>query len=200
LWKSFGWSTVINLFYVPGAGLGAFVSDWIGPKYALALGVILQGAIGFLMSGIYKHLDQASQVGGFVVIYGIFLSLGELGPGDNIGLIASKTSASSIRGQYYGIAAALGKVGAFVGTYVFPDIIAAGGDDKVKQGQYPFFVSSALCIFSGIICLAFIPNIGQDTIDHEDHRFKQFLKQHGYDIDQLGTAEYKERRQSTSHP
>jgi hypothetical protein len=117
LWKSFGWSTVINLFYVPGAGLGAFVSDWIGPKYALALGVILQGAIGFLMSGIYKHLDQASQVGGFVVIYGIFLSLGELGPGDNIGLIASKTSASSIRGQYYGVAAAIGKVGAFVGKY-----------------------------------------------------------------------------------
>jgi MFS family permease len=102
LWKSFGWSTVINLFYVPGAFLGAFVSDWIGPKYALALGVILQGAVGFLMSGIYEHLDKASAVGGFVVIYGIFLSLGELGPGDNIGLIASKTSATSIRGQYYG--------------------------------------------------------------------------------------------------
>lgn len=70
LWKSFGWSTVINLFYVPGAFLGAFVSDWIGPKYALALGVILQGAVGFLMSGIYAHLDKASAVGGFVVIYG----------------------------------------------------------------------------------------------------------------------------------
>lgn len=196
LWKSFGWGTLINFFYIPGAFVGAFLSDWIGPKYALALGVVLQGAIGFLMSGIYSHLDQASQVGGFVVIYGIFLSLGEVGPGDNIGLIASKTSATSIRGQYYGIAAAIGKIGAFVGTYVFPDIIAAGGDDVIKQGQYPFFVSSALCIFSGIITLLFIPNIGQDTIDHEDQRFKEYLKQHGYDIDSLGTQEFKERRQS----
>ena len=74
LWKSFGWSTVINLFYIPGAGLGAFVSDWLGPKRALALGVILQGAVGFLMSGIYEHLDHPGQVGGFVVIFGIFLS------------------------------------------------------------------------------------------------------------------------------
>ena len=117
LWKSFSWSTVINLFYVPGSALGAFVSDWIGPKYCLALGVILQGIIGFVMSGIYGHLDHPGQVGGFVVIYGIFLSLGELGPGDNIGLVASKTSATSIRGQYYAIAAAIGKIGAFVGTY-----------------------------------------------------------------------------------
>ena len=184
------------MFYVPGALLGAFVSDWIGPKYALALGVILQGAVGFLMSGIYVHLDTASAVGGFVVIYGIFLSLGELGPGDNIGLIASKTSATSIRGQYYGIAAAIGKVGAFVGTYLFPDIIAAAGDDVVKQGQYPFFVSSALCIFSGIIALAFLPNIRQDTIDYEDFRFKEYLKDHGYDIETLGTDEFKARRHS----
>jgi MFS family permease len=75
LWTSFGWSTVINLFYIPGAVLGAFVSDWIGPKYTLVLGIVLQGAVGFLMSGIYVHLDKASAVGGFVVIYGIFVSL-----------------------------------------------------------------------------------------------------------------------------
>ena len=50
----------------------------------------------------------------------IFLSLGELGPGDNIGLVAAKTSATSIRGQYYGTAAAMGKIGAFVGSYLFP--------------------------------------------------------------------------------
>jgi hypothetical protein len=38
--------------------------------------------------------------------------LGEMGPGDNIGLVASKTSATGIRGEYYAIAAAMGKVGA----------------------------------------------------------------------------------------
>lgn len=115
--------------------------------------------------------------------------MGEFGPGDNIGLVAAKTCATPIRGQYYAIAAAVGKIGAFVGTYVFPDIIAAGGNSVIKQGQYPFFVSSSLCIFSGLICLAFIPNIKQDTIDYEDFRFKEYLKKHGYDIDTMGTQE-----------
>jgi MFS family permease len=113
--KSFGWNTVINLFYIPGAIFGSFYSDWIGPKYALASGVFVQGCVGFLMAGLYNTLAKPENVAGFAVVYGIFLSLGEVGPGDNIGLLASKTCATGVRGQYYAIAAAIGKIGAFVG-------------------------------------------------------------------------------------
>ena len=191
LWKSFGWNTVINLFYIPGAFIGAFLSDWIGPRYCLTLGVWLQGIVGFIMAALYGHLDSAAHVAGFVVVYGIFLALGEVGPGDNIGLVASKTSATSIRGQYYGIAAATGKIGAFVGNYLFPIIISDAGDDKIKMGQYPFWVSSSLCIFSGFLALFLLPHIGQDTITHEDERFNAYLAEHGYDISSMGTKEYR---------
>lgn len=40
-----------------------------------------------------------------------------IGPGNCLGLLASKSSATAIRGQFYGLAAAIGKVGAFVGTW-----------------------------------------------------------------------------------
>lgn len=90
----------------------------------------------------------------------IFLSLGELGPGDNIGLCAAKSSATAIRGQYYGIAAATGKIGAFVGTYVFP-VIQKHAPNEVRSGQDPFFVSSSLCIFSAALAFFFLPHIGQ---------------------------------------
>lgn len=137
----FGWNTVINLFYIPGTMLGAPASDWLGPRYALALGVFLQAVIGFIMAGDYFNLSQPSMIGGFVVVYGVFLALGEFGPGNNIGLLAAKTCATGIRGEglspllamsfssltvvcadnvkgkYYGIAAAIGKIGAFVGTW-----------------------------------------------------------------------------------
>lgn len=63
------------------------------------------------MSGCYGYLKMPQNIGGFVVVYGIFLALGEMGPGDNIGLVASKTCATGIRGQYYAIAAACGKIG-----------------------------------------------------------------------------------------
>jgi MFS family permease len=184
--RSFGWNTVINLFYIPGAILGSFFSDMVGPRYALVIGVTLQGLVGFLMAGLYPTLAKPGNVGGFAVVYGIFLSLGELGPGDNIGLLASKTCATGVRGQYYAIAAAVGKIGAFVGTYIFPYIEKAGGSDTNASAQYPFYVSSALCLFSAIIAFAFIPQIGQDTITMEDIRFREYLERHGWDTRQLG--------------
>jgi MFS family permease len=90
--QSFGWNTVINLFYVPGAMFGSILSDWIGPRYALAGGALAQAIVGFIMAGLYPRLAKPENVAGFAVVYGVFLSLGEVGPGDNIGLVASKVS------------------------------------------------------------------------------------------------------------
>lgn len=90
----------------------------------------------------------------------IFLALGEFGPGDNIGLCAAKTSATAIRGQYYSYAAAIGKIGAFVGTYVLP-IVQKNAPNAVRAGQDPFFVSSSLCIFSAFLAYFLLPQINQ---------------------------------------
>ncbi|KAH6696785.1 major facilitator superfamily domain-containing protein [Plectosphaerella plurivora] len=191
----FGWNTVVNLFYIPGTLIGAFVSDWLGPRYTLALGLMLQAIIGFAMAGAYAQISQ--NIAGFAVVYGIFLSLGEFGPGNNIGLLAAKTSATGVRGRYYGIAAATGKIGAFVGTWVFPYIQKAGGEDSVKSAQYPFFVASSLCVVSAIVALVFVPHVGQDTIQLEDIRFREYLERNGWDTSQLGMA--REKVQETEH-
>jgi len=197
MWKTFGWNTLTNLFYVPGAMIGAFTSDWWGPRYALTIGVLAQGIIGFIMSGLYATLATSAHVAGFVVVYGIFLSLGELGPGDNIGLVAAKTSATAVRGQYYGIAAAMGKVGAFVGTYVFP-IIQDNAPNPTRAGQDPFFVSSSLCIFSAALAFFLLPHIGQDTITEEDIKFRAYLEAHGFDTTSMGNKEMQIHRQSVA--
>ncbi|KAF2494492.1 putative MFS phospholipid transporter [Lophium mytilinum] len=185
LWKSFGWNVLLNFFYMPGCIAGAFISDKIGPKYTLAGGVIAQAIVGFIMAGCYAPLSQPGNIAGFVIVYGIFLALGELGPGDNIGLVASKTSATSIRGQYYGIAAAMGKIGAFVGSYVFP-VIQKNAPNPTRRGQDPFFVASAMAVFSGLIAIFLLPHIGQDTIEEEDIKFRAYLDEHGYDTSQMG--------------
>nr|POE51131.1 putative metabolite transport protein [Quercus suber] len=196
LWQTFGWGTLINFFYLPGAIIGAFVSDWIGPRKALAIFVIAQGCVGFIMSGCYGFLQKPEFIGAFVVVYGIFLMLGEIGPGDNIGLVASKTSAAGIRGQYYAIAAAFGKIGGLVGSYVFPVIESdGGGPDTVLGGQLPFYVASALCFVSAFLVLL-LPEITQDTIAIEDLRFKEYLIAHGFDIGKMGGEEWQETRHS----
>lgn len=199
LWKSFGWNTIVNVFYLPGALAGAFLSDAIGPRYALSIFVFLQGVVGFVMAAAYSKLDTSAHVAGFVVVYGVFLSLGEAGPGDNIGLIASKTSATAVRGKYYAIAAAFGKIGAFVGTYIFPIIQdnAPGGADSTRGGQDPFFVSSSLCIFSAFLAFFLLPHIGQDTITSEDLKFRAYLEANGWDTGKMGTGDYQNTSSSS---
>ncbi|KKA27197.1 hypothetical protein TD95_002118 [Thielaviopsis punctulata] len=181
----YGWNTVINLFYIPGTVIGAFLSDIYGPRYTLAAGVIAQAIVGFIMAGCYPELSKPHYVGAFAVVYGIFLALGEVGPGNNIGLMAAKTCATGVRGRYYGIAAAFGKIGAFVGTWVFPYIEKAGGSGD-NSAQYPFYVSSSLCILSGLIALFLLPHVDQDTIVEEDERFNAYLESQGFDTTQLG--------------
>ena len=51
------------------------------------------------------------------VVINIVVTLLIPGPGVCIGLLSSKTGPTAIRGQFYGIAAATGKIGAFVGTW-----------------------------------------------------------------------------------
>jgi hypothetical protein len=53
LYVVFGWNVVINLFYMPGTLIGAFVVDYLGPKRTMIAGLLAQAVIGFIMSGLY---------------------------------------------------------------------------------------------------------------------------------------------------
>ena len=203
LYKTFGWNVVFNLFYLPGTFLGGFATDYFGPRLTMAGGLIAQAIVGFGMTAGYHTLKH--QIGGFVVVYGIFSALGEFGPGNNVGCLASKTSSTPVRGQYYGIAAALGKIGAFVGTYVFPVILKNnGGADSDEGVRTAFYISSGLCIFSAILTLFFCPSVGQEAINDEDRKFVEYLKANGYDLANLGNGtisqEYEESGESFSDP
>ena len=77
------------------------------------IGLLVQAIIGFIMSGAYMPLER--HVATFVVVYSIFLSFGELGPGNCLGLLAAKSGPTAVRGHIYGVAAAFEKVAAFIG-------------------------------------------------------------------------------------
>ncbi|KAF8071986.1 putative metabolite transporter [Lyophyllum atratum] len=187
-----GWNVVINLFYMPGTLIGAFVVDYLGPKWTMITGLLLQAVIGFFMSGFYEQLVK--HIGGFAVVYGIFLSFGEFGPGNNLGLLASKSSPTAVRGQFYGLAAAIGKVGAFVGTWAFPPMIKGksipfGGDATVRGNTGPFWVGSGLAILSALVTYFFIHPLTQDGMEVEDREFREYLEANGYDTRQMGLAQ-----------
>ncbi|KAH9949958.1 major facilitator superfamily domain-containing protein [Amylocystis lapponica] len=195
--KVFGWNVVINLFYIPGTVGGAFVVDYLGPKYTMILGLVCQAIMGFAMSGAYVQLTR--HIGGFAVVYGIFLSFGELGPGNCLGMLAAKSGPTAVRGKFYGIAAAVGKIGAFVGTWVFPVIIDNfGGASSTKGNTGPFWIGSGLAILSALITFFFIRPLSHDGMEAEDRAFREYLEAHGYDTSQMGTGEETETWSTSS--
>lgn len=196
LYQTFGWNVVFNLFYLPGTFLGGLVADYLGPRITLAVGLFCQAIVGFAMTGAFEQLEK--HIAGFVVVYGIFTTLGEFGPGDNAGCLAAKTSATGIRGQYYGIAAAIGKVGAFVGVYVFPYIQRSGRPGTNDGIKRCFYVSSGLCLFSGLLAFFFCPSVGQTAIEYEDKKFIEYLKENGYDISLIGNGTVVQDYQETA--
>lgn len=198
----FGWSVVINLFYIPGTVVGAFFVDLLGPKATMIIGLLAQAVIGFIMSGLYTQLSQ--HVGAFAVVYGIFLSFGEFGPGNCIGVLAAKSGPTAVRGQYYGVAAAIGKVGAFIGTWVFPIMITDfGGSSSAKGNTGPFWVGSGLAILSALIVYFLVTPLSHDGMKEEDAKFREYLEAHGFDVSLMGlpeteTVSYEERKETDS--
>jgi hypothetical protein len=57
---------------------------------------------------------------------------------------------------------------------------------RAGSAQYPFYVSSSFCLLSAVLVIFCLPHIGQDTIQHEDARFRAFLESKGWDTSQLG--------------
>jgi hypothetical protein len=90
------------------------------------------------------------------------------------------------RGQYYGLAAAFGKIGAFSGSYALNAIQKNAGANKLKAGQDPFWVASTMALFAAALAWFCLPTIGQDTIDEEDIKFRVYLEENGYDTSKMG--------------
>lgn len=185
LYQILGWGCLINAFYCPGAFIGAFLSDWLGPKRCMIFGLVMQSIFGFALSGAYSYFKP--RVAGFAVIYGIFLCWGEIGPGNNVPLFSAKAiGPTAARAQLYSIAAASGKVGAFIGTYIFPVIINSFPEGSQLRSTGIFYIGSGLALLSAIVCLLFFPNIRHDAMVDEDRLFREYLVEHGIDITGMG--------------
>ncbi|GJN93151.1 hypothetical protein Rhopal_006198-T1 [Rhodotorula paludigena] len=182
----FAWNVVINAFYLPGTFIGALLVDVVGPKKQLIFFLCCQGTVGFVMSGVYEQLTR--HVAGFAILYGVFLSMGEAGPGDCLGLLASKSWPTATGLVHSLAAAAVGKIGAYVGVWAFPAIINDFPEGP-KQTSGPFWIGSGLAFLSAIIALLLIPEVPANGMTNTDADFRDYLAANGYDLSNMGLSE-----------
>lgn len=125
----------------------------------------------------------------FVVLYGVFLGLGEYGPGDMVILTSAEIYPTAVRGTAYGWSAAIGKLGAICGTSAFKPAIASLGYGDVILGQSRVFIlGSGLALFGAIFAWFLIPDYTKMDLSYEDEEFKKYLEDNGYDVSYLGDA------------
>ncbi|KAF8945948.1 Plasma membrane permease, mediates uptake of glycerophosphoinositol and glycerophosphocholine [Haplosporangium gracile] len=179
------WMLLLNFFYLPGSISGALASDKLGRKRTMTLGFFMQGVIGILMGVFYKDLLNKFPL--FVVVYGVFMAFGEFGPGDMLGLVSAEIYPTAIRGTAYGWSAAIGKLGAFVGTTAFKPAVAALGGGDVDKGQARVFIlASGLALLGSIFTWCLIPDYSKKNLHEEDEDFRRFLESKGYELSNFG--------------
>ncbi|EXA32631.1 hypothetical protein NW761_012471 [Fusarium oxysporum] len=182
--ESIGWSALINFFALPGAFIGALLMDRIGRRQTYALGWSIVCVFGFVIGGTMYPLNSPSAFPAFVTLYGLFQTFLSVGPGDCNFLVSSESFPTPLRGHFLGFAAAIGKVGAAVGTQALSKCLVSF-DDKLKGQQVVFLIGSAISVV-GVLCVWFLIPNHPKTLEEEDVRFKAYLEENGYDTSQMG--------------
>ncbi|KAJ4861865.1 sugar transporter domain-containing protein [Trichoderma breve] len=176
--KNLGWGVLINCFYIPGPFLGGYLSDRIGRRQTMALGFAMQAILGFILGGAIGPIQTVFPL--FVVLYGIFLTLGEVGPGSTVVLTASECFPTSIRGQMMGFISAWSKAGAAIGTQVFTAILNKYASNPDKGNQVAFLIGSAFAVLGALVAYFVIPDVSR-RLDDDDAAWKVYLADHGWD-------------------
>jgi MFS family permease len=108
---------IFAMFAAPGYALAAWTMDKLGRKLIQCLGFAMM-AIAFSLLAFVPNLKQ--QAVPFLLIYGFSFFFTEFGPNATTFVYPSEIFPVKQRTTGHGIAAAVGKLGGFVGVFLFP--------------------------------------------------------------------------------
>jgi len=108
---------IFAVFAAPGYAVAVLTMDKLGRKTIQALGFGMM-ALAFAVIALIPNIEK--QVIPFVIIYGISFFFTEFGPNATTFVYPSEVFPVRVRSTGHGIAAALGKLGGFVGVFTFP--------------------------------------------------------------------------------
>ncbi|KAG5950729.1 hypothetical protein E4U53_004492 [Claviceps sorghi] len=171
-----GYGTVLNLLYLPATLIGGLLMDRIGRKQTMALGFALWSVMGFVLGGALGSIVNVFPL--FIVLYGTFNALGEIGPGVATFLCTAESFPTPVRGHFVGLAAAIGKVGAAIGTQVFIPVQSSFADAN-RGLQAVFLIGAAFALVGAAVTWRLVPDKGRDLED-EDRLFREYLARNGY--------------------
>ncbi|KAI1437452.1 major facilitator superfamily domain-containing protein [Xylaria sp. CBS 124048] len=170
--KTLEWSLLLSALSLPGVFLGIYLTGIVRRKYIMMIGFGGYLIFGLIVGLAYDKVINIVPL--FVVLYGLMQLLGSLGPGNMLGLLASESYATGVRGTCYGLSAAMGKTGGAIGTEVFTRI-------QDNLGKRWTFIIAAIAGLAGIlITWFFVPDISEEDLIKADEEFRAYLVAHDW--------------------
>ncbi|PWN88316.1 MFS general substrate transporter, partial [Acaromyces ingoldii] len=163
---------LLGAIALPGAILGAYAVRYLGSKWLLIAGFTGYIIIGLIVGLAWDHIIKIPAL--FVVLYGLLASFGNFGPGSVMGLVSSDCYPTALRGTFYGLSAAVGKVGGVVGTEVFKPVQAHGK-------KYTFIVAACCGVVGVLLAFFFVPDTTRFDLAEQDKEWEQYLVRNGWD-------------------
>lgn len=115
---------IFTLAAAPGYLVAIAFIDRIGRRVMQTLGFVMMALMFGLIAAIPGVATTAAP---FVVLFGISYFFTEFGPNTTTFVYPAEIFPTDVRTSGHGIAAALGKLGGFAGTYLFPVMLASWG-------------------------------------------------------------------------
>ena len=109
-------------FAVPGYIIAIALLDRSGRKSIQVLGFAMIGLM-FLVIGLVPAVTKNAWP--FLILYGVSYLFTEYGPNTTTFIYPAEVFPVEVRTTGHGISAGLGKMGAFAGAYLFPDMLAS---------------------------------------------------------------------------
>jgi len=113
---------IFAVFALPGYVLAIVLLDKTGRRPIQLLGFGMMGAM-FLLIGLVPGMTQNAAP--FLALYGISYFFTRFGPNTTTFVYPAELFPVEVRTTGHGISAALGKMGAFAGAYLFPVMLAS---------------------------------------------------------------------------
>lgn len=163
----------IGLIGLPGYFVALATIDRIGRKNIQIMGFICT-AIVFLFMAIFLEPLEKQYSGLFIFLYGLTFFFANFGPNMSTFVIPSEAFPTRAKATCHGISAASGKVGAAIGSSVFPILLAAYS--TATQGvSVVLYVCAALSVAGLAWTLIFTKETGELDIDVMDRENEELL-------------------------
>ncbi|WP_263358148.1 MFS transporter [Acidicapsa ligni] len=139
---------IFVVFAVPGYAAAVFTMDKLGRKTIQSLGFGMM-AVTFGLLAIIPGIEKRTYP--FLMIYGFSYFFTKFGPNATVFVYPAEIFPVRVRTTGHGIAAAIGKIGAFAGVFTFPFLMHSHGLPLVEG------TAAIVCGLGLVVTIFFLP-------------------------------------------